>query len=188
MFLDAMDRTFQQQFADPLKSGLRPSTRLRRKSRCRKLVPGEDLEEVCPSLCWVLSQPACSSRFYLAVRWGWLTVQAAAKDYTTLIRSWLFCLAFVSMGLSTDFGNWLRISKLASPWCSPFTSTLNLLLTFIMAYLMFGVLFRLAVPAHTRLDQIFVAVTFVARSGLPFYTLAAGNQFTSILIVVQAAE
>lgn len=70
-------------------------------------------------------------------------VQATTKDYTTLIRSWLFCLAFVSMGLSTNFRELAPYFKTGKPMVLYLCGqALNLLLTFIMAYLMFGVLFK----------------------------------------------
>jgi uncharacterized integral membrane protein (TIGR00698 family) len=70
-------------------------------------------------------------------------VQATTKDYTALLRGWLFCLAFVSIGLTTNFRQLAPYLVSGKPMvlyvCG---QALNLLLTFLMAYLMFGILFK----------------------------------------------
>jgi uncharacterized integral membrane protein (TIGR00698 family) len=70
-------------------------------------------------------------------------VQATTKDFTVLIRGWLFCLAFVSIGLTTNFRQLAPYLIAGKPMvlyvCG---QALNLLLTFLMAYLMFGILFK----------------------------------------------
>lgn len=68
---------------------------------------------------------------------SWVTV--ATQGMTVPIRGWMFCLAFVCIGLSTNFRQlapYLRSGKpLVLYLCG---QSLNLLLTLIMAYLMFG--------------------------------------------------
>ncbi|QDU89768.1 hypothetical protein Pla175_31630 [Pirellulimonas nuda] len=70
-------------------------------------------------------------------------VDAMIDGSTATLRGWLFCLAFVSIGLETKFSAltpYLRGGKpLALYLCG---QSLNLVLTLAMAYLMFGVLFR----------------------------------------------
>ena len=70
-------------------------------------------------------------------------VDSMIKGSTKTLRGWLFCLAFVSIGLDTKFSElapYLRGGKpLMLYLCG---QTLNIILTLAMAYLMFGVLFR----------------------------------------------
>ncbi len=70
-------------------------------------------------------------------------VDGMIKGTTKTLRGWFFCLAFVSIGLETKFSElapYLRGGKpLLLYVCG---QTLNLILTLVMAYLMFGVLFR----------------------------------------------
>lgn len=67
----------------------------------------------------------------------------ATTDMTKALRGWLFCLAFVSIGLETNFRELAVYLKGGKPLilyvCG---QTLNLILTLIMAYVMFGWLFR----------------------------------------------
>jgi len=57
-------------------------------------------------------------------------------------RGWLFCLAFVSIGLATDFRQLAKYFKGGKPiilyLCG---QAFNLILTLVMAYLMFFVVF-----------------------------------------------
>jgi uncharacterized membrane protein YadS len=70
-------------------------------------------------------------------------VDSVIKGSTKSLRGWLFCLAFVSIGLETRFSElapYLRGGKpLLLYVCG---QSLNLVLTLVMAYLMFGVLFK----------------------------------------------
>ncbi|MGB7348045.1 MAG: putative sulfate exporter family transporter [Pirellulaceae bacterium] len=62
---------------------------------------------------------------------------------TKTLRGWFFCLAFVSIGLETKFSDLAPYFKGGKPLILYLCGqTLNLILTLIMAYLMFGVLFR----------------------------------------------
>lgn len=82
---------------------------------------------------------AISGNSFFGASW----VQATTKDYTALIRGWLFCLAFVSIGLTTNFRQLAPYLVAGKPMvlyvCG---QAFNLLLTFLMAYLMFGILFK----------------------------------------------
>ncbi|MDG2220181.1 MAG: putative sulfate exporter family transporter, partial [Rubripirellula sp.] len=70
-------------------------------------------------------------------------VDGVIKGSTKTLRGWFFCLAFVSIGLETRFSELtpnLRGGKpLVLYLCG---QSLNLVLTLIMAYLMFGVFFK----------------------------------------------
>jgi uncharacterized membrane protein YadS len=70
-------------------------------------------------------------------------IHLATTKCSSQLRSWLFCVAFVAIGLSTNFRElapYLRSGKpLVLYVCG---QAFNLLLTFLMAYLMFGIVFR----------------------------------------------
>ncbi len=72
-------------------------------------------------------------------------VNEVIKGSTKIFRGWLFCLAFVSIGLETRIRDLVQQVKGGKPvllyLCG---QTLNLVLTLIMAYLMFGVVFKSA--------------------------------------------
>lgn len=72
------------------------------------------------------------------------------KGTTDVFRGWLFCLAFVSIGLELNFKNLMKMLDGGKPLvlyvCG---QTFNLILTLFMAWLMFEVVFKSAV------DQIF---------------------------------
>lgn len=69
-------------------------------------------------------------------------VSLTTKGATKGLRGWFFCMAFVSIGLDTRFANLKRQAQGGKPLllyvCG---QSLNLVLTLLMAYLMFGVLF-----------------------------------------------
>lgn len=69
-------------------------------------------------------------------------VDAMVKGSTKTIRGWLFCLAFVCIGLDTNFKQLMPFFRTGKPLvlyvCG---QTLNLILTLAMAYLMFEVIF-----------------------------------------------
>ena len=63
-------------------------------------------------------------------------------DFTKSIRGWLFCLAFVSIGLDTNFAELKQHLRGGKPLVLYVVGqSLNLALTFAMAYLMFKVIF-----------------------------------------------
>lgn len=70
-------------------------------------------------------------------------IHMATSKCSSQLRSWLFCVAFVAIGLSTNFRELAPYLKGGKPLvlyvCG---QAFNLLLTFLMAYLMFGILFR----------------------------------------------
>lgn len=62
---------------------------------------------------------------------------------TKTLRDWLFCLGFVSIGLDTNFRQLLPYFRGGKPLLLYLCGqTLNLCLTLLMAWLMFGVIFR----------------------------------------------
>ena len=66
----------------------------------------------------------------------------ATKGFTKTIRAWLFCLAFVSIGLETRFLDFLPMMRKAKPLVLYICGqTLNVVLTLLAAYLMFGILY-----------------------------------------------
>ncbi|MCO6047611.1 YeiH family protein [Aeoliella sp. ICT_H6.2] len=68
--------------------------------------------------------------------------EAMIKTATKTCRSWLFCLAFVCIGLETNFRQLLPQLKGGKPLALYVCGqSLNLCLTLLMAWLMFGVLF-----------------------------------------------
>ncbi len=70
-------------------------------------------------------------------------VNTMIQDSTKTLRGWFFCLAFVSIGLETDFNELSRYLKGGKPLLLYlFGQSLNLVLTLAMAYLMFGILFK----------------------------------------------
>lgn len=88
----------------------------------------------------------CASILFSAIHaWmegGDLIVNAMVKGSTKTLRGWLFCLAFVSIGLDTNFKQLLPFFRSGKPLilyvCG---QALNLTLTLVMAYLMFEVFF-----------------------------------------------
>lgn len=75
---------------------------------------------------------------YYSEMWYGAAVSGLTKD----LRVWLFCLAFVCIGLETNFREllpYLRSGKAMVLYCSG--QTLNLTLSLIMAYIVFGWLF-----------------------------------------------
>ncbi|MEM0925814.1 MAG: putative sulfate exporter family transporter, partial [Planctomycetota bacterium] len=94
---------------------------------------------------FVLGFVAASIVFTLihgSVLGGDLMTDAMIKGSTKTLRGWLFCLAFVSIGLETRFRELLPYFRGGKPMLLYLCGqTLNLILTFLMAYLMFGVLF-----------------------------------------------
>jgi uncharacterized membrane protein YadS len=70
-------------------------------------------------------------------------VDAMIKGSTGTIRGWLFCLAFVSIGLETSFRELAPYLKGGKPLTLYLCGqTLNLCLTLFMAWLMFHVVFK----------------------------------------------
>lgn len=74
---------------------------------------------------------------------GAAVAKAVTGDVTKVLRGWLFCLAFVSIGLETNFKEFLPYLKggkaLTLYVCG---QTLNVVLSLLMSWLMFGVIYR----------------------------------------------
>lgn len=86
-----------------------------------------------------------------AVPHGQSMVDSMIKGTSDVLRSWFFCLAFVSIGLDTNFAELGRYLKGGKPLVLYICGqTLNLCLTLAMAWLMFEVVFKEAV---TKLVQ-----------------------------------
>lgn len=78
-------------------------------------------------------------------------VETITRDVTTPLRNWLFCLAFVSIGLETNFRDLSRHLVGGKPLVLYVCGQgLNLLLTFLMAWLMFVKVFPNAAAALTQ--------------------------------------
>ena len=70
-------------------------------------------------------------------------VSSVIKGSTKVFRGWLFCLAFVSIGLDTRFVDLAKHIKGGKPVILYICGqALNLILTLLMAWLMFGVIFK----------------------------------------------
>lgn len=68
--------------------------------------------------------------------------QGVIRGFTKNIRGWLFCLAFVSIGLSTNFKELKKHFTGGKPLILYLCGqTLNLILTLLMAYIMFYLVF-----------------------------------------------
>lgn len=73
---------------------------------------------------------------------GKLWVKATVDGVTKELQGWLFCLAFVCIGLETDFRRlWPYLKSGKAVVLYVCGQSFNLVLTLAMAYLMFGVLF-----------------------------------------------
>ena len=93
-------------------------------------------------LGFVAASAVCSILFAGSL-FGELWVDSAVEAITKPLRGWLFCMAFVCIGLDTNFRELLPYFRSGKPAllyvCG---QALNILLTFLMAYLMFGILFK----------------------------------------------
>jgi uncharacterized integral membrane protein (TIGR00698 family) len=84
----------------------------------------------------------CSALFAASL-FGELWVNAVVSSVTKPLRNWLFCLAFVCLGLDTNFRQLLPYFRTGKPTSLYLCGqALNILLTFLMAYLMYGVIFK----------------------------------------------
>ena len=64
------------------------------------------------------------------------------RGLSKILRGWFFCLAFVSIGLATDFRELKHHFKGGKPFILyVFGQSLNLCLTLLMAYIMFYLVF-----------------------------------------------
>ncbi|WP_278467624.1 YeiH family protein [Gimesia maris] len=85
---------------------------------------------------------ALFSLLYTTLPGGDLIVPAMVKESSKVFRGWFFCLAFVCIGLETNFRELAKFLKGGKPLilyvCG---QSLNLLLTLLMAWLMFSVFY-----------------------------------------------
>ena len=82
------------------------------------------------------------SSLYSTLTAGPELVDATIKGSTKTLRGWFFCLAFVSIGLETNFRHLMPYFKGGKPLMLYLCGqTLNLCLTLFMAWLMFRVVF-----------------------------------------------
>ncbi|MHC4879178.1 MAG: YeiH family protein [Planctomycetota bacterium] len=89
---------------------------------------------------------AVFSTLYTTLPGGDEIVNAMVKQSTKPLRGWFFCLAFVSIGLETNFRDLAKFLKGGKPLILYVSGqSLNLILTLAMAWLMFEVVFREAV-------------------------------------------
>ncbi|MCP4724683.1 MAG: putative sulfate exporter family transporter, partial [bacterium] len=66
----------------------------------------------------------------------------AIKGFSSILRGWFFCLAFVSIGLDTNFRELKNHFKGGKPFTLyVFGQSFNLILTLVMAYIAFYVIF-----------------------------------------------
>jgi uncharacterized membrane protein YadS len=83
-----------------------------------------------------------ASAIYASGLPGRVLVEASSQGFTKTMHGWFFCLAFVSIGLETNFRELAQFMKGGKPLilyvCG---QALNLLLTFGMAWLMFEKVF-----------------------------------------------
>lgn len=83
------------------------------------------------------------SLIFASSAFGEAWVDATVGGMTKTLRGWLFCLAFVCIGLDTNFRQLLPYFRTGKPMVLYLCGqALNILLTFLMAYLMFGVIFK----------------------------------------------
>ncbi len=83
------------------------------------------------------------SALHVSLANGPALIDTTIQGSTKALRGWLFCLAFVCIGLETRFGELAKYLRGGKPVilyvCG---QTLNLVLTLLMAYLMFGIIFQ----------------------------------------------
>ncbi|GAB5402491.1 MAG: putative sulfate exporter family transporter [Aureliella sp.] len=81
-------------------------------------------------------------------------VEAMVKGTTKTLRGWLFCLAFVCIGLETKFSEMFKYMRGGKPLVLYLCGqTLNLVLTLVMAWLMFEVVFGESIAELFPADQ-----------------------------------
>ncbi|MFH1303796.1 MAG: putative sulfate exporter family transporter [Planctomycetota bacterium] len=83
------------------------------------------------------------SLLYVFMEGGEIIVPTMVKESSAVFRGWFFCLAFISIGLETNFRELTKFLKGGKPLilyvCG---QSLNLLLTLLMAWLMFSVFYK----------------------------------------------
>lgn len=86
------------------------------------------------------------SLMYVYMQGGDIIVPTMVKESSKVFRGWFFCLAFISIGLETNFRELTKFLKGGKPLvlyvCG---QSLNLILTLLMAWLMFSVFYKDAI-------------------------------------------
>lgn len=91
------------------------------------------------------------SLLYAVMQDGPQFVDTTTKQSTSVLRGWFFCLAFVSIGLETNFRQLAHFLKGGKPLVLYVVGqSLNLCLTLLMAWLMFEKIFPDAAKALSR--------------------------------------
>ncbi|QDV19825.1 hypothetical protein Pan153_44940 [Gimesia panareensis] len=90
-----------------------------------------------------IAASAIFSLLYVTLPGGDSVIPAMTKESSKVFRGWFFCLAFVSIGLETNFRELAKFLKGGKPLilyvCG---QSLNLILTLLMAWLMFNVFYK----------------------------------------------
>lgn len=90
-----------------------------------------------------IAASAIFSLLYISLPGGDVVVPAMVKESSKVFRGWFFCLAFISIGLETNFRELAKFLKGGKPLilyvCG---QSLNLILTLLMAWLMFEVFYK----------------------------------------------
>ncbi len=93
-------------------------------------------------LGFITASIVCSVIFAASL-FGEAWVDASTAGVTKPIREWMFCLAFVCLGLDTNIKELLPYFRTGKPLVLYLCGqALNVLLTGLMAYLMFGLIFK----------------------------------------------
>tara|TARA_R110002111_G_scaffold247140_2_gene310061 strand:- start:67356 stop:68825 length:1470 start_codon:yes stop_codon:yes gene_type:complete len=83
------------------------------------------------------------SLLYVFMEGGEIIVPTMVKESSKVFRGWFFCLAFISIGLETNFRELTKFLKGGKPLILYICGqSLNLLLTLLMAWLMFSVFYK----------------------------------------------
>jgi uncharacterized membrane protein YadS len=107
-----------------------------------RIGPGEIWKRFPKFVLGFLAASVVCSLLFAGSYYGELWVGAAADGFTKQLRTWLFCLAFVSIGLETNFRQLMPYLRSGKPLVLYLCGqSLNLLLTLVMAWIMFGWLF-----------------------------------------------
>ena len=98
------------------------------------------------ALYWFIAASILASGVYQAVgnEVGYALIDnGVIRGFTKILRGWFFCLAFVSIGLATNFRELKEHFKGGKPLILYICGqSFNLCLTLLMAYIMFFLVFK----------------------------------------------
>lgn len=127
------------------------TTRMEREQGTPAVGPSEIWKRFPKFILGFIAASILFSILYAALPAGPDIVDATVKGSTKTLRGWFFCLAFVSIGLETNFRALWRNLEAGKPLALYLIGqTLNLILTLGMAYLMFEIVFPSAADALSR--------------------------------------